>query len=414
MTFTKLGLKKPILEGLRAAGYRHPTEIQERAIPLVMQGRDLIGLGETGSGKTAAFGLPLLDRLVGGETGLRALILVPTRELCVQVAESLRQYAQYSDLHVRTAFGGIDLGIQEAAYRRGVDVVVACPGRLIDHLERQTLTLEKVGVVVLDEADRMLDMGFMPQIRRIFVRLPQERQNLLFSATMPPEVESLCKDFLDDPERVQIGARSAVASTITHRFVSVQPTEKGRFLMEILKRESGKVLIFVKRKIGAEKLGGDLKRSNLAADSIHGDKSAEARYSILQAFTRGRIRQLVATDVAARGIDVDDIELVVNFDMPMAVEDYVHRVGRTGRVGRAGRALSLVTARDRGIYKAVAQHLKKTSAGTEDADSGDVQAGDAQSGDAQTKANKTRGRRKSAPRRRSRKKTVGAGNGRRK
>ena len=399
MTFANLGLKKPILAGLRAAGYERPTEIQEHAIPLVMQGRDLIGLGETGSGKTAAFGLPLLDRLIGGEQGLRAVVLVPTRELCVQVAESLRQYAQHTDLHICTAFGGVDLSIQEAAYRRGVDVVVACPGRLIDHLERRTLTLEKVGVVVLDEADRMLDMGFMPQIRRIFVRMPTERQNLLFSATMPPEVEALVKDFLQDAERVQIGKRSQTPNTITHRFVSVKPVEKGRVLQEILRRVRGKVLIFVKRKVGAEKLGGDLKRSRLLADSIHGDKSAEARYSILQAFTRGRIQILVATDVAARGIQVDDIELVVNFDMPMAVEDYVHRVGRTGRVGRAGRALSLVTRSDRGIHDAIVRHLKKTGDTTEEEDSPPPKSGS---------------RRKSSSRRRARKKTVGAGNGRRK
>ena len=404
MTFTNLGLSKPILEGLRAAGYERPTDIQARAIPLVMKGRDLIGLGQTGSGKTAAFGLPLLDRLIGGETGLRALILVPTRELCVQVAESLRQYGQYTDLHVRTAFGGVDLSIQEAAYRRGLDVLVACPGRLIDHLERQTVSLEKVGIVVLDEADRMLDMGFMPQIRRIFIRMPSERQNLLFSATMPPEVEALVVDFLQDSELVQIGARSQAPSTITHRFVSVMPAEKSRVLQDILAREPGKVLIFVKRKVGAEKLGGDLKRSRLPADSIHGDKSAEARYSILQAFTRGRIQHLVATDVAARGIDVDDIELVVNFDMPMAVDDYVHRIGRTGRVGRPGRAISLVTRSDRGIHAAVVEHLKRTGKGSSD-------EGPSEEAPA---ASKSRSRRKSSPRRgRGRNKTVGSGTGRR-
>ena len=358
MSFASLGLKQPILRGVRAAGYEQPTDIQARAIPAILAGKELIGLGQTGSGKTAAFGLPMLDRLCGGEPGLRGLIVVPTRELCVQVAENLRTYASQAGLHVCTAFGGVDMSIQESAFKRGLDVLVACPGRLIDHLERRNLTLEKVQMVVLDEADRMLDMGFMPQIRRIFVRLPQERQNLLFSATMPKEVEHLVKDFLPDAERVQIGSRSQTASTITHRFAAVNALDKQHALERLLQRESGRVLVFVNKKIGCEKLGNSLKRAGLPADAIHGDKSAEARHSCLQAFARGKTRFLVATDVAARGIDVDDIELVVNYDFPLSLEDYVHRTGRTGRAGKLGRALSLVAPMEKRLFAVVQAHLQ--------------------------------------------------------
>ena len=362
MTFKSLGLVKPILDGVRAAGYETPTEIQQKVIPLALEQRDLIGLGQTGSGKTAAFGLPLLNGLVGGEPGLRALVLVPTRELCVQVAEDLRVYSSGTDLHVRTAFGGVDIGIQESAFRRGVDVLVACPGRLIDHLERRNLTLERLQTIVLDEADRMLDMGFLPQIRSIMVRCPRERTTWLFSATMPPEVDTLCKTFIPDADRVQVGRRSQASSTISHRFIGVKANEKENYLRELLRKQrDGQVLIFVKTKIKAEQLGNKLARAGLPVDSIHGDKGAEARHVVLRAFDRGKIRFLVATDVAARGIDVDDITLVVNFDMPNDVEDYVHRVGRTGRAGAEGKAISLVGPAERGIHRSVVQHLNKTS-----------------------------------------------------
>ncbi len=357
MSFAKLGLKEPILRGVAAAGYEQPTDIQASAIPKILRGVELIGLGQTGSGKTAAFGLPMLDRLCGGEPGLRGLVIVPTRELCVQVAENLRTYAAFSGLHVCTAFGGVDMSIQESAFKRGLDVLVACPGRLIDHLERRNISLEKVQMVVLDESDRMLDMGFMPQIRRVFLRLPQERQNLMFSATMPNEVEALVKDFLPHAERVQIGSRSQAAKTIQHRFASVASADKQRALEALLRQEDGKVLIFVNKKIGCEKLGNSLKRAGLPADSIHGDKGAEARHACLQSFSRGKVRFLVATDVAARGIDVDDVMLVVNYDFPLGLEDYIHRTGRTGRAGRSGRALSLVAPSERRLYEVVAAHL---------------------------------------------------------
>lgn len=361
MTFSSLGLRKPILDGVLKAGYEQPSEIQKNSIPIVLDGHDIISCGETGSGKTAAFGLPILDSLLDHEPGLRALILVPTRELCVQVAENLRIYASRTDIAVVTAFGGVDMGIQESAIRRGCDVIVACPGRMIDHLERGNVNLENIDFLVLDEADRMLDMGFMPQIQRILMRCPDERQTLLFSATMPPDVARLVKDFIPDAKSVQVGRRSQAASTIRHEFEEVNSKEKLPFLTRLLRKTDGKVLIFVKTKLGAQRLGRELKQSGFSADSIHGDKSAEARYTILQGFTRGRIRYLAATDVAARGIDVDDIAMVVNFDMPRAVEDYVHRVGRTGRVGRRGTAVSLWTRADAGVCRAIRKSLAATS-----------------------------------------------------
>jgi len=359
VTFASLGLAQPILEGIRLAGYTTPTDIQAKAIPTVLSGKDLIALGETGSGKTAAFGLPILNRLLGRPHALRALVLVPTRELCVQVAESLRAYAAATEAAVCTAFGGIDLSIQRAAFKRGLDVLVACPGRLLDHLQQGTLTLSAVEVVVLDEADRMLDMGFLPQIRSIFVRCPPQRQNLLFSATMPKDIEALCRDFLPQAERVQVGRRSQAARTISHAFASVGTEQKVGHLRRVLEREPGRVLIFVRTKTRAEQLGTALARAGLPADSIHGDKGAEQRYVALKAFERGRVRFLVATDVAARGIDVSDIALVVNFDMPRAVEDYVHRVGRTGRAGNTGRALSLVAPAEGRVQAAVEKHLAR-------------------------------------------------------
>ena len=357
MSFDSLGLNKSILQGVRDAGYEKPTEIQEHTIPKILRGEELIGLGQTGSGKTAAFGLPMLHKLTGGEPGLRGLIIVPTRELCVQVAENLRGYAKHAGLNVCTAFGGIDLSIQESAFKRGLDVLVACPGRLIDHLERRNISLEKIEMVVLDEADRMLDMGFMPQIRRVFLRMPDERQNLLFSATLPKEVESLVEDFLPGAERVQIGSRSQSASTISHRFAAVNVADKPSSLERLLMQETGKVLVFCNKKIGCEKLGNMLKRAGLPADSIHGDKSAEARHMCLGAFSRGKTRYLIATDVAGRGIDVDDVELVVNYDFPLALEDYIHRSGRTGRAGKTGRAVSFVAPSEKRLYEAVKAHL---------------------------------------------------------
>lgn len=357
VTFASLGLSEPILAAIRAANYENPTPIQEATIPAALAGHDMIALAETGSGKTAAFGLPILDRLLDGESGLRALILVPTRELCVQVAESLRDYSKGTDLGVCTAFGGVDMSIQESAFKRGLDVLVACPGRLIDHLERQNINLKKLEMLVLDEADRMLDMGFLPQIRSIMVRCPHERQTSLFSATMPAEVDELCNSFLPDAKRIQVGSRTQTPKSISHRFVGVDAGDKERVLEELLRREAGRVLVFVKTKIKAEKLGNKLRRDGFSADSIHGDKGAEARYVVLKSFDRGRTKIMVATDVAARGIDVDQVELVLNFDMPNEVEDYVHRSGRTGRAGATGRAISLVAPSERQIHRAIVAHL---------------------------------------------------------
>ena len=403
MSFKSLGLAAPILEGIRTAGYDAPTDIQRQAIPMALEGRDLIALGETGSGKTAAFGLPILHKCLGDKGGPRALILVPTRELCVQVAEQLRIYASGTDLAVCTAFGGIDLSIQQSAFKRGLDVLVACPGRMIDHLERGNVTLERLETVVLDEADRMLDMGFLPQIRSILIRCPHERMTWLFSATMPPEVEELCGSFLPNAERVQIGKRSQSPNTITHRFVGVQAADKERLLVELLSRETGRVLVFVKTKIKAEKLGKSLKRAGMAADSIHGDKSAESRHVVLKAFDRGKTRIMVATDVAGRGIDISNVELVLNYDMPNEVEDYVHRSGRTGRAGAKGRAVSLVSPTERGIHKAIVRHLN--GSGRDDAAANGAAGGGNDDG--------SRAAKKPRPGRRNGGELVGASNRRR-
>ncbi|MEO0479958.1 MAG: DEAD/DEAH box helicase [Planctomycetota bacterium] len=368
MSFESLGLSQPVLRGIRKAGYDAPTDIQVQAIPPALESRHLIALGQTGSGKTAAFGLPILERLLtaegeAGEPGLRAVILVPTRELCVQVAENLRIYAEFTGLHVRTAFGGIGIGIQEAAFRRGLDVLVACPGRLIDHLSCGNVTLDRVTDFVLDEADRMLDMGFMPQIRRIVAHLPQVRRNGLFSATMPPEIEKLVKEHFEGAVRIQVGSRSQAATTIVHRFESLSPQQKERNLVQMLEARDDTVILFVKTKKRAEELGRKLKAARLPADSLHGDKSAEQRHVVLKGFASRRLRFLVATDVAARGIDISNVGLVVNFDMPHALEDYIHRVGRTGRAGKEGEAVTYVGRMDRSLCEQIVKHLAKSSDG---------------------------------------------------
>ncbi len=331
------------MSAVRDAGYDAPTPIQEQAIPLALKGRDLIGLAQTGTGKTAAFTLPILDRLRGGPRRTRALILTPTRELCMQVEASFRNYAKHLDISIAAVFGGVPIEPQERELRDGVDVVVATPGRLIDHIERKNAALDDLEVLVLDEADRMLDMGFAPQISTIVARLPRYRQTLLFSATMPAEVEGLARKYLRRPTVVEVGRRSAAASTVTHYVYPVAQARKSALLADLLRRQNMEsVLVFTRTKVGADRVVRDLQHLGIAAVAMHADKTQAQRVRALEEFKSGLIRVLVATDIAQRGLDVSGITHVINYDVPQQPEDYVHRIGRTGRAARDGDAYTFM------------------------------------------------------------------------
>ncbi len=365
-TFESLGLAGPLLDAVRAAGYAAPTPIQEQAIPLALKGRDLIGLAQTGTGKTAAFTLPILDRLRGGPRRTRALILTPTRELCMQVEASFRKYAKNVDIAVAAVFGGVPIEPQERELRAGIDVVVATPGRLIDHMERQNSALDDLEVLVLDEADRMLDMGFAPQINTIVTRLPAYRQTLLFSATMPPEVEALARKYLRRPAVVQVGRRSAAASTVTHYVYPVPQARKSALLADLLQRQNmHSVLVFTRTKIGADRVVRDLGHLGIAAVAMHADKTQAQRVRALEGFKRGEVRVLVATDIAQRGLDISGITHVINYDVPQQPEDYVHRIGRTGRAARDGDAYTFMAPDEitmvRTIERLVGQPIPRIS-----------------------------------------------------
>jgi ATP-dependent RNA helicase RhlE len=350
ITFEELGLAPEILEAVRDAGYERPTPIQAEAIPLALKGRDLIGLAQTGTGKTAAFTLPILDRLIGGPRRTRALVLTPTRELAMQVDESVRKYANSAEIDVAAVFGGVPLDPQEKKLRKGVDIVVATPGRLIDHLERQN--------VVLDEADRMLDMGFAPQINKIVAQIPTYRQTLLFSATMPPEVEALARKYLRKPIVVQIGRRSAASSLVTHAVYPVPRERKGALLVELLRDvKSETVLVFTRTKHGADKVVRDLERAGIKATAMHADKTQAQRTKALEQFKSGVINVLVATDIAQRGLDISGITHVINYDVPQQPEDYVHRIGRTGRVAATGDAFTFMSPDEIAMVRSIERVL---------------------------------------------------------
>ena len=366
VTFDELGLKPEVLVAVREAGYTHPTPIQQEAIPLALRGRDLIGLAQTGTGKTAAFTLPIIDRLLDGPRRTRVLILTPTRELAAQVDESFTKYSKGSGLSVVAVYGGVGLEPQEKALRRGVDVVVATPGRLIDHLERHNVSFENLEVLVLDEADRMLDMGFAPQINRIVAQIPPYRQTLLFSATMPPEVEALARKYLRKPLVVQVGRRSEAASTVTHAVYPVPKDKKSALLIELLnKPEMDSVLVFTRTKHGADRVVRHLERANVNAVAMHADKSQGQRTKALEDFKSGRVRVLVATDIAQRGLDISGISHVINYDVPQQPEDYVHRIGRTGRAAATGDAYTFMSADEiamvRTIERIIAQQIPRIS-----------------------------------------------------
>ena len=354
VTFAQLGLADALLEAVRDAGYEHPTPIQAQAIPLAIKGRDLIGLAQTGTGKTAAFTLPIINRLLGGPPRTRTLILTPTRELCVQVEESFTKYGRHSGLQAIAVYGGVPLEPQERALRAGVDVVVATPGRLLDHLERQNVVFDDLEVLVLDEADRMLDMGFAPQINRIVDQIPPYRQTLLFSATMPPEVEALARKYLRRPLVVQVGRRSMAASTVTHAVYPVPKDKKSALLVELLKKDAmDSVLIFTRTKHGADRVVRHLERADISATAMHADKTQVQRSKALEGFKDGSIRVLVATDIAQRGLDVSGISHVINYDVPQQPEDYVHRIGRTGRAATSGDAFTFMDADEIGMVRTI-------------------------------------------------------------
>ena len=348
MPFSKLGLSPVVLDGVKAMGYVDPTPIQLRAIPLVLAGRDVIGSAQTGTGKTAAFGLPILSKLGRHQpAGPRALILEPTRELASQVETAIRDYARFTELKVTVVYGGVGYGRQNDELKAGTDIVVATPGRLLDHLEQGTLRLDKVEFLVLDEADRMLDMGFLPDVRRLVEKCPRKRHSALFSATIPPQIETLIQWAMNNPETIEIGARRTPAETVKHVIYPVADAQKTDLLIELLKRVNfNSVLVFCRTKHGADRVAGTLKRNNHAVAVLHSNRTQKEREQALEGFRDGRFEVLVATDIAARGLDIADVSHVINYDVPQHPEDYIHRIGRTGRAEHSGDAFTIMVAED--------------------------------------------------------------------
>jgi ATP-dependent RNA helicase RhlE len=375
VSFAELDLAPEVLHAVLDAGYTHPTPIQQQAIPLALEGRDLIGLAQTGTGKTAGFTLPIVHNLISApitdDKGapvhrVRVLILTPTRELAAQVEESFRKYGKYTSLRVVPIYGGVGIEPQSKSLRAGVDVVVATPGRLLDHMERQNVVFDDLEVLVLDEADRMLDMGFAPQLNRIVAEIPPYRQTLLFSATMPPEVEALARTYLRKPVVVQIGRRSEAVSTVTHAVYPVPRERKTMLLVELLKQANmDSVLIFTRTKHGADRVVRHLEDAGIAATAMHADKSQGERTRALDDFKSGKIRVLVATDIAQRGLDVSGISHVINYDVPQQPEDYVHRIGRTGRAAATGDAYTFMSTDEiamvRTIERMIGQQIPRIS-----------------------------------------------------
>jgi ATP-dependent RNA helicase RhlE len=363
--FATFGLRGPVLRAVAAEGYTRPTPIQAQAIPHVMRGRDLLGCAQTGTGKTAAFALPLLHRMSDpGQSkrrGPRVLVLAPTRELAVQIADSFRAYGKFLPLDYGVVLGGVSQGAQVAALRRGVDVLVATPGRLLDLMSQGCVPLGDVATLVLDEADRMLDMGFIDPIRRIIAKLPAQRQNLLFSATMPAAIASLAGQILRDPAKVSVAPAATTVDTVSQSVYFVRQSDKRSLLREVLRDPAlTRAIVFTRTKAGANRVTRDLNAAGVSADAIHGNKSQNARQNALAAFRNGKVRVLVATDIAARGIDVDGISHVINFELPNEPESYVHRIGRTARAGASGVALSFCDAAERTYLRDIERLTRKT------------------------------------------------------
>jgi len=366
--FETLALDPKLLRAVADSGYTSMTPIQAKAIPLVLAGRDVMGAAQTGTGKTAAFTLPLLQKMLRHETAsvsparhpVRALVLAPTRELADQVANNVKTYAKHSQLRSTVVFGGIDMKPQTAELKRGVEVLIATPGRLLDHIEAKNCVLNQVEYVVLDEADRMLDIGFLPDLQRILSYLPKQRQTLLFSATFSPEIRRLAQSYLQDPITVEVARPNATATNVEQRFYSVAEDDKRAVVRQLLRqRELSQAIVFVNSKLGAARLARSFERDGLRTSALHGDKSQDERLKSLDAFKRGEVDVLVATDVAARGLDIADLPAVFNFDVPFNAEDYVHRIGRTGRAGASGLAVTLVDRDDVRLVGDIERLIKK-------------------------------------------------------
>jgi ATP-dependent RNA helicase RhlE len=363
MSFDSLGLSTALLAAVREQGYSEPTPIQAKVIPVVLEGRDVMAGAQTGTGKTAGFSLPMLERLMAsrpssGPRRVRALILTPTRELAAQVGENVRDYGKHLPLKSAVIFGGVSINPQIDLLRRGVDILIATPGRLLDHAHQGHLDLRAIEIFVLDEADRMLDMGFLPDIRRVIGLLPPRRQNLLFSATFPDDIRALANKLLTSPVSVEIGQRNATAEKIDQAVYFVDKGAKRDVLSWLIGSGNWRqVLVFTRTKHGANRLAEQLGRDGLTAAAIHGNKSQGARTRALADFKQGTVRVLVATDIAARGLDIDQLPHVVNYDLPEVPEHYVHRIGRTGRAGNAGLAISLIAADERPLLKGIERLL---------------------------------------------------------
>jgi ATP-dependent RNA helicase RhlE len=358
--FFRLGLSAPVLRAVRAAGFTQPTPIQERAIPLVMEGKDVIGSAQTGTGKTAAFALPILTKLGKHAKHTRVLILEPTRELAAQVERSIGDFAEFTDLRVVTLFGGVGYGRQNDALKEGVDIIVATPGRLQDHLERGTCSLSHIEYLVLDEADRMLDMGFLPDVKRIVQRCPTKRQTCLFSATIPPEISSLIHWAMKHPQTIEIGVRQSPAETVKHVVYPVAEAQKPDLLCALLDQVHWhSVIVFCRTKRRADRIGQMLKRKNHSVAVFHADRSQREREQALNGFRTGKFEVLVATDIAARGLDIQEVSHVINYDVPQHPENYVHRIGRTGRAEATGDAFTLMVAEDARLMQAIERYIGK-------------------------------------------------------
>jgi superfamily II DNA/RNA helicase len=357
MSFESLGLSAPVLQAVSEKGYTEPTPIQEKAIPIVLMGRDILGCAQTGTGKTASFVLPMIDILAQGRAKMRmprSLILEPTRELAAQVAENFEMYGKYNKLSMALLIGGVSFEDQERALEKGVDVLIATPGRLLDHFERGKVLLNDVKVLVIDEADRMLDMGFIPDVERIVGLLPPLRQTLFFSATLPPEIKRLADRFLSNPKEVAVTPSATAGKNIVQGLVVVPESEKREALRRLIESQDVKnALVFCNRKRDVALLHGSLKKHGFNAGALHGDMSQPARMETLEKFKQGEIRILVASDVAARGLDIVDMSHVFNFDVPFSPEDYVHRIGRTGRAGKTGHSFTIASPADGALVEAI-------------------------------------------------------------